>query len=46
MKDDTKEYALVLTPNYRRYVKAIEHSIGKLNINVYLVSEKEVEKLM
>jgi len=44
MKDNSKDFALALTPSYEKYVKAVEYPLKKLNVKVFLVSE-EVSQL-
>lgn len=44
MKDDSKDFALALTPSYEQYVRAVEYPLKKLNVKVFLVL-KEVSQL-
>lgn len=45
MKNESKDFALALTPSYMRYVKAVEYPLKKLNVRVFIVSRKEVRLL-
>ena len=45
MNNESKDYALALTPSYMRYVKAVEYPLRKLNVKVFLVSRKGVRLL-
>ena len=45
MKNESKDYALALTPSYVSYVKAVEYPLRKLNVKVFLVSRKGVRLL-
>ena len=45
MKNDSKDFALALTPSYVRYVKAVEYPLRKLNIKIFIVSKRGVRLL-
>lgn len=45
MKNESKDFALALTPSYMRYVKAVEYPLKKLNVKVFIVSRTEVRLL-
>ena len=42
LKDDSKDYALALTPSYERFVRAVKYPLDKLRIQVFMVSDKRV----
>ena len=42
MKGSFEDYALAVTPSYKRYVKAVEYPLKQLDIKVFIVSEKGV----
>lgn len=45
IKNESKDFALALTPSYMRYVKAVEYPLRKLNVRVFIVSRKGVRLL-
>lgn len=45
MKDNSRDFALALTPKYLQYVNAVEYGLKKLNIKVFLVSESRIEQI-
>jgi len=45
MKNDSKDFALALTPSYMRYVKAVEYPLKKLNVKVFIVSRRGIRLL-
>jgi len=42
MKGSLEDYALAVTPSYKRYVKAVEYPLKQLDVKVFVVSEKGV----
>ena len=42
MKNESKDFALALTPSYVRYVKAVEYPLKKLDVKVFIVSRKGI----
>lgn len=42
MKGELQDYALAVTSSYKRYIKAVEYPLKKLNVKVFIVSEKGV----
>ena len=42
MKGSVEDYALAVTPSYKRYVKAVEYPLKQLDVKVFIVSEKGV----
>lgn len=45
MKNESKDFALALTPSYIQYVKAVGYPLKKLNVKVFIVSRKGVRLL-
>jgi HJR/Mrr/RecB family endonuclease len=45
MKNDSKDFALAVTPSYTRYVEAVEYPLKKLNVRVFIVSREGIEIL-
>lgn len=42
MKGALDDYALAVTPSYKRYVRVVEYPLKQLDVKVFIVSEKEV----
>ena len=45
MKDDSKDFVLALSPKYLPYVRAVDYSLMKLSIKVFIVSQTEIEQI-
>jgi len=43
MKNGSKDFALALTPSYMKYVRAVEYSLKRLNVKVFIVSQEGVK---
>lgn len=45
IKDSSNDFALALTKSYLRHIKAVIYPLQKLNIRVFIVSDREVKML-
>lgn len=45
MENETKDFALALTPGYIKYVSAVLYPLKKLSVKVFIVSTNDVKLL-
>jgi hypothetical protein len=46
MKGALDDYALAVTPNYKRYVGMVEYPLKRLGVKVFIVSKKGSSRLL